>query len=164
MRPGPAIALSVLLLSCAAGAVAARQTGTNPIDTGGTAATTTGTAAATTPAKAPKHKAAAKCSYKGEVSVVGDNTFTVHPAKGDDVVLKVNDKTKYYPKGKSWADVKVGAKVWGVCHKDGADTWAVTVHFTAEKAAKTPAAAKTNPSDTGGTARSTGGTGGTGTR
>jgi hypothetical protein len=134
------------LVLCVVAAFAYAQTGTSgSTGTGAsasTATTGTGTAATTTPAKAPKHPKA-KCSYKGEVSVVGDNTFTVHPATGDDVVLKVNAKTKYYPKGKTWADVKVGVKVWGVCHKDGADTWAVTVHIVPEKAAKTPAAAKT---------------------
>jgi uncharacterized protein YdeI (BOF family) len=115
------------------------STGTGTTTSSSTATTATPTGTTTTTTKTTKHKAA-KCSYKGTVSVVGDKTFTVHPATGDDVVLKVNDKTKYYPKGKTWDDVKVDAKVWGVCHKDGADNWAVSVHFSAAKAAKTPAA------------------------
>lgn len=73
--------------------------------------------------------------YKGTVASVdaAAKSFVVHPAKGADVTLKVNDKTKY-PKGKSWDDVKANAKVSATFRNDGTDNWALTVHFTAEKA------------------------------
>lgn len=101
----------------------------------GTTTSTTTTTSTSAPAKT--HHAAAKCSYKGTVASVDATakSFVVHPAKGDDMTLKVNDKTKYMPKGKTWDDVKVDAKVSGACHKDGADDWAVSVHIWAPKAA-----------------------------
>lgn len=59
----------------------------------------------------------------------------MHPAKGDDYTFMVNDKTKYLPKGKTWDDVKVDAKVSVTYHGDGAEKWAETVHIWAPKAA-----------------------------
>jgi hypothetical protein len=121
----------------------------NPSDVGGTARTTT-------TAKAAHHKKAAGHSVKGTVASVDATAkgFVVHPAKGEDVTLKVNDKTRY-PKGKTWDDVKADAKVTVSYHSDGTDNWALTVKFAAEpkaKAEKPPS----NPSDVGGTARTTG--------
>ncbi|HYL04786.1 MAG TPA: hypothetical protein VE075_02035 [Thermoanaerobaculia bacterium] len=142
--------LILTLVLCVFAAIAYAQTGA----TSGTTTTTTTTSAATgtgtttTTTKPAKAKHAAKCSYKGTVASVDATakSFVVHPAKGEDVTLKVNDKTKYSPKGKGWDDVKADAKVSGSCHKDGADNWAVTVKFWPEpkaKAEKAPAAAKT---------------------
>jgi len=95
----------------------------------------------------PHKHATAHCTYKGTVASVDATakSFVVHPAKGEDVTLKVNDQTKYSPKGKSWDDVRADAKVSCTCHKDGADTWAIRVHFAAEKAKaeRAPATAKT---------------------
>jgi hypothetical protein len=106
--------------------------------------TTTTTTTTTAPAKGGKHHgggAKAK-TYRGTVASVDQagKSFVVHPAKGADVTLKVNDKTKYSPKGKGWDDVKADAKVSGAYKNDGTDNWATTVHFAAEKK---PAAAKT---------------------
>lgn len=126
--------------------IAYAQTGGSAAATSGTStttSTTTSTSGTTTPPA--KHKShTAKCTFKGTVASVDATakSFVVHPAKGDDVTLKVNDKTKYSPKGKTWDDVKADAKVSGTCKKDGADTWAVTVHFAAEKKAKAEPAAK----------------------
>ena len=95
-----------------------------------------------TAGKHAKHAAAHK-TYKGTVASVdaANKSFVVHPAKGDDVTLKVNDKTRYTPKGKcSWDDVKADAKVSGTFKKDGADTWAVTIKCWPEKASKTTGA------------------------
>jgi hypothetical protein len=120
--------------------------------TSGTATTTTTTTSAATgtgtTTTTTKTKHAAHCMYKGTVASVDPTakSFVVHPAKGEDWTLKVNDKTKYSPKSKGWDDVKADAKVSGTCHKDGADNWAVTVKFAAEKKAKAekaPAAPKT---------------------
>ena len=146
--------LILTLVLCAFAVIAyAQPTGTSGTTSGTTtsaapapapapAATGTGTAAA----KPAKH--AAHCTYKGTVASVDATakSFVVHPAKGEDMTLKVNDKTKYTPKTKGWDDVKADAKVSGACHKDGADNWAVSVKFAAEKkmkAEKAPAAPKT---------------------
>ena len=126
--------------------------------TSGTSTTTSTTtsstgAATTTTTKAHKKSGAKHCTYKGTVASVDATakSFVVHPAKGDDVTLKVNDKTKYSPKGKGWDDVKADAKVSGACKKDGADTWATSVKFAAEKKAKAakPAAGASTGTGTG---------------
>jgi hypothetical protein len=81
-------------------------------------------------------------SYHGTVASVdaAGKSFVVHPMKGADMTIKVNDKTQYFPKGKTWDDVKADAKVHGKYKADGADMWAVTVDFASAKAAAAPAA------------------------
>jgi hypothetical protein len=103
-----------------------------------TTSSSTGTGTTTTTKTTKKHTAAAHKSYKGTVASVDATakSFVVHPAKGADITLKVNDKTKYSPKGKGWDDVKADAKVSGSYHNDGTDNWALTVKFWPEKAAK----------------------------
>jgi len=110
-----------------------------PPTTGGPSPTGT----TTTTTKTHK-KSAAHCTFKGTVASVDATakSFVVHPAKGDDVTLKVNDKAKYSPKGKTWDDVKADAKVSGTCKKDGADTWATSVKFWPAPKAKAEPAAK----------------------
>jgi hypothetical protein len=123
-------------------APAAPATGTATTGTG-MASTGTGAAAATTPAKATHKKKAAKShSVKGTVASVDATakSFGVHPAKGEDVTVKVNDKTKY-SKGKTWDDVKADAKVTVSYHNDGTDNWALKVTFAAEPKAKAEKAA-----------------------
>jgi hypothetical protein len=103
---------------------------------------TSGTSAASgTSAKAPATKAAASKSYSGTIASVDatGKSFVVHPAKGADMTIKVNDKTMYHPKGKTWDDVKADAKVHGKYKNDGTDNWAVTVDFPVAKAAAAPA-------------------------
>jgi hypothetical protein len=121
-------------------------------------AATTGTAASTPAATTPAtgaakttHHAAAGKSYSGTIASVdaAGKSFVVHPAKGADMTVKVNDKTKYYPKGKTWDDVKADAKVHGKYKVDGADNWATTVDFPAAKAPKADAKAATPPAKTG---------------
>jgi hypothetical protein len=145
--------LILTLVLCVFAVIAYAQTGAAPAApaapaTSGTSTTSsmaagsTGTAA-TPPAKHAKSHAA-KCTFHGSV-VSADPTaksFVVHPAKGDDMTLKVNDKTKYSPKGKTWDDVKADATVSGTCKKDGADNWAVSVKFAAAKKMKAEPAAK----------------------
>ena len=131
------------LVLCVFAAIAYAQTGA----TTGTTATTTTTATSTgggTTTTTTKHKAPAHKSVRGTVASVDPTakSFAVHPAKGADVTVKVNDKTKYMPKGKTWDDVKADAKVTVAYHNDGTDNWALSVHFWPEKAAA-PAAAKT---------------------
>jgi hypothetical protein len=135
LRLLPACIYLLLAGACLSGLFAYAQTGTTTSTT--TTSSSTGTGTTTTTIK--KH-AAAHCTYKGTVASddATAKSFVVHPAKGDDVTLKVNDKTKYSPKGKGWDDVKADAKVSGACHKDGADNWAVTVKFRPEEAAKPP--------------------------
>jgi len=125
------------LVLCVFAVIAYAQTGAT---TGTTASTTTstttsaptGTTTTTTTTKPHHKKAAAHKSVKGTVASVDAATqsFVVHPAKGDDVTLKVNKNTKYYPKGKTWDDVKVGCKVTCTYKNDGTDNWAITVHIT----------------------------------
>jgi hypothetical protein len=124
---------------------AAATTGTATTGTGGAMATTGTTGTAHKASKS--HKAAAGKKYNGEVASVDATakSFVVHPKKGEDVTLKVNDKTKYSPKGKGWDDVTAGAKVSGGYKNDGTDNWATTVHFAAAKASKASAAAKPAP-------------------
>jgi hypothetical protein len=128
-----------LALFVAASFAYAQTTGTTGTTTSTTTSTTATTGGATTTTTTKKH-AAHKPSYKGTVASVdsASSSFVVHPAKGADVTLKVNDKTKYSPKGKAWADVTVGAKVSGTYHNDGTDNWAVTVHVAAGDAAAAP--------------------------
>jgi hypothetical protein len=114
----------------------------------GSLGTTAGTAGGTNGGghyKGGKHAAKNK-SVKGTVASVDQTakSFVVHPAKGADVTLKVNDKTKYTPKGKGWDDIKADEHVSATYKNDGTDNWAVTVHVGGgKKAAAAPAAAKT---------------------
>jgi hypothetical protein len=128
------------LVLCVFAAIAYAQTGatTGTTTTSTTTSSATGTGTTTTTTKPAKKHAAANKSYSGTVASVDATakSFVVHPAKGADVTLKVNDKTKYYPKTKGWDDVKADAKVHGKYHNDGTDNWAVTVDFPAEKAMK----------------------------
>jgi hypothetical protein len=122
--------------------------GTGGTSTTGTSTTTSTTSSSTgggtTTTTTKTHKKVAHCTFKGTVASADATakSFVVHPAKGDDVTLKVNDKTKY-GKGKTWDDVKADAKVSGTCTKDGADTWAVSVKFWPAPKAKADAAPKT---------------------
>jgi hypothetical protein len=141
--------LILTLVLCVFAVIAYAQTGGSAATSGTstTTSTTTSTSsgAGTTTTTTKTHKkSAAHCSYKGTVASVDATakSFVVHPAKGDDVTLKVNDKTKYSPKGKTWDDVKADAKVSGTCKKDGADSWAISVKFAAEKKMKAEPAAK----------------------
>ncbi len=138
--------LLLTLVLCVIAVVAYAQapaagTASTPAATASTGAASTDTAATTgtdAKAKPAKHKkAAAAKHYKGEVASVDATakSFVVHPAKGADVTLKVNDKTTYSPKGKGWDDVKAGAAVSGGYKNDGTDNWATSVKFAAEKAA-----------------------------
>jgi hypothetical protein len=83
-------------------------------------------------------------SARGTVASVDATakSFAVHPAKGEDVTVKVNDKTKYLPKGKTYDDVKADARVTVSYHNDGTDNWALTVKFAAEPKAKAEKPAK----------------------
>jgi hypothetical protein len=64
--------------------------------------------------------------------------FKIHPAKGTDVTVKINDKTKITPKGKTADDIKANARVTVTYRNDSTDNWAVTVHFFPEKKAIAP--------------------------
>src|ERR1700688_789206 len=85
---------------------------------------------------------AAPHGYKGIIASVDatSKSFVVHSASatGADVTLKVNDKSRYHPKGKNWDDVKAAAKVSGTYHNDGTDNWALTVKLWPDKAAAAP--------------------------
>jgi hypothetical protein len=140
--------LILTLVLCVFAVIAYAQTGAAPATSGtstttSTTTSTSGAGTATTTTTKSHKKAAAHCTFKGSVASVDATakSFVVHPAKGDDVTLKVNDKTKY-GKGKTWDDVKADAMVSGTCKKDGADTWAVSVKFAAAKKAKAEPAAK----------------------
>jgi hypothetical protein len=125
--------------------------GTSPVGVTGpgtsttTSTTTSSTGAATTTTTKTHKKKATGHSVKGTVASVDTTvkSFVVHPAKGADVTVKVNDKTKYSPKAKTWDDVKADAKVTVSYHNDGTDNWALTVKFWPEAKAKAakPAAA-----------------------
>jgi hypothetical protein len=123
------------LVLCVFAAIAYAQTGatTGTTTTSTTTSSSTGTGTTTTKPAGKKH--AASHTYKGTVASVDATakSFVVHPAKGADITLKVNDKTKYSPKGKGWDDVKADAKVSGSYHNDGTDNWALTVKFWPEK-------------------------------
>jgi hypothetical protein len=141
--------LILTLVLCVFAVIAYAQTGAAPATSGtstttSTTSSTSGAGTATTTTTKTHKKAAAHCTYKGTVASVDATakSFVVHPAKGEDVTLKVNDKTKYSPKGKTWDDVKADANVSGTCKKDGADSWAVSVKFAAAKKAKAEPAAK----------------------
>ena len=103
------------------------QTGT----TSATTTTSTSTGGGTTTTTTTKHKAAAHHSVKGTVASVDATakSFVVHPAKGADVTVKVNDRTKYKPKGKRWDDIKQDAKVSVTYKNDGTDNWAIAICF-----------------------------------
>jgi hypothetical protein len=142
MRKTLLLTLVLCVIAVVAYAQAPAATGTGTSTTTSTTTATTGTSGATTETKtttktAKHHKAAAAKHYKGEVASVDATakSFVVHPAKGADITLKVNDKTKYSPKGKGWDDVKAGAAVSGGYKNDGTDNWATSVKFAAEKAA-----------------------------
>ena len=148
--------LILSLVLCVFAVIAYAQTGAAPATTGTSTTTSTttsatgagtGTTSTTTTTKHKAHKKAAKCTFSGTVASAdaANKSFVVHPKKGEDVTVKTNDNTKWTPKGKcSWDDIKEGAKVSGTCKKDGADTWALTVHCaTASKATAKPAAAST---------------------
>jgi hypothetical protein len=142
--------LILTLVLCVFAVIAYAQTGAAPATTGTsttTSTTTSATGAGTTTTTKTHHKAAAKhCTWKGTV-VSTDPTgksFVVHPAKGDDVTAKTNDKTKWTPKATCTLDsLKAGDKVSGTCKKDGADTWALTVKCWPAPKAKAEAAPKT---------------------
>lgn len=131
------------LVLCVFAAIAYAQTGATTGTTSTTTTTATSTGGGATTTTTTKHKAVHKPSVKGTVASVDATakSFVVHPAKGADVTVKVNDKTKYMPKGKTWDDVKADAKVTVSYHNDGTDNWALSVHFWPEKAA--PAAKTT---------------------
>jgi uncharacterized transporter YbjL len=134
-------------------APAAPATGTGTSTTTSTTTSSTGAATTTTTKSTHKKKAAKSHSVKGSVASVDATakSFVVHPAKGEDVTVKVNDKTKY-SKGKTWDDVKADAKVTVSYHNDGTDNWALKVTFAAEpkaKAAKPAAATGTGTTGTG---------------
>jgi hypothetical protein len=127
--------LILTLVLCVFAVIAYAQTGAAPA-TSGTSTTTSsttsstgaGTTTTTTTTKTHKKKAV-HCTFKGSV-VSTDATgksFVVHPAKGDDVTVKTNEKTKWSPKTCTFDGLKAGDKVSGTCKKDGADTWAVSV-------------------------------------
>ncbi len=130
--------------------IAYAQTGGSAPATSGTSTTTsttsTSTPSGTTTTTTKTHKkSAAHCTFKGTI-VSTDPTgksFVVHPAKGDDVTLKANDKTKWSPKATCTLDgLKAGDKVSGTCKKDGADSWAVSVKCWPAPKAKAEAAPK----------------------
>jgi hypothetical protein len=139
--------LLLTLVLCVIAAVAYAQapapaaTGTGTSTTTSTTTSSTGTTGATATKTTKHHKAAASKRYKGEVASVDATakSFVVHPAKGADMTLKVNDKTTYSPKGKGWDDVKAGATVSGGYKNDGTDNWATSVKVgaTMAPAAKT---------------------------
>jgi hypothetical protein len=145
--------LLLTLVLCVAAAVAYAQTSAPaaPPATSTTTSTTTssGGAATTTTTKTTgghKHKAPAAKKYKGTVSGVDQTakSFKVAscPTCQDLITIKVNDKTKYLPKGTTWDDVKDGAKVSGTYKNDGTDNWALVVHIWKEKAPKAPKTGK----------------------
>jgi len=146
--------LILTLVLCLAAVVAYAQTGTSGSGAAagasastGTTGATTGTTGATTGTGHKAHKATKAAKHKtvkGTIASVDATakSFVVHPAKGADVTVKVNDKTKYTPKG-DWDEIKADVKVTVTYHNDGTDNWALTIHFAATKAAKPAAAPKT---------------------
>jgi hypothetical protein len=152
--------LILTLVLCVFAVIAYAQTGAAPATTGtGTSTTTstttsnTGAAATTTTTTKTHKKKAAGHSVKGAVASVDatGKSFVVHPAKGADVTVKVNDKTKYSPKGKTWDDVTADAKVTVSYHNDGTDNWALTVKFWPAAKAKAAKPAATTGTGTTGT-------------
>ena len=146
--------LILTLVLCVFAVIAYAQTGAAPATTGSSTTTsttqttgTTGTATTTTTTKTHHKKSSKKCTFKGDV-VSTDPTgksFVVHPAKGEDVTIKTNDKTKWTPKATCTFDgLKAGDKVSGTCKKDGAgDSWALTVKCWPAPKAKAEPAPKT---------------------
>jgi hypothetical protein len=132
----------ITVVLCVVASFAYAQTGATTTGTTTSTTATTGTSTgATTTTTTKKHSATHKFA-KGTIASVDATakSFVVHPAKGDDMTLKVNDKTKYAPKGKTWADVAQGAMVSASYHNDGTDNWALVVTFKAATAAAAPAA------------------------
>jgi len=144
--------LILTLVLCVFAVIAYAQTGTGTgTGTGTTGTTTSSTTSSTTSGatgtstttttKTHHKKAAAHKSVKGTVASVDATakSFVVHPAKGDDVTLKVNDKTKYTPKGQTWDDIKVDCKVVCSYKNDGTDNWAISCSIKCKPAAAAPA-------------------------
>jgi hypothetical protein len=137
--------LILTLVLCVFAVIAYAQTGAAPATTGTSTTTSTtssstgtGTATTTTTTKTKAHKGAKHCTFKCTV-VSTDPTgksFVCHPAKGDDITVKTNEKTKWTPKTCTFDGLKAGDKVSGTCKKDGDDTWALTVKCAAAKKAK----------------------------
>src|SRR5260370_14363614 len=153
--------LILSLVLCVFAVIAYAQTGAAPATGTGTSTTTstttssTGAAATTTTTKTTHHKkgkAAAHHSVKGTVASVDATakSFVVHPAKGEDVTVKVNDKTKY-SKGNDWEEVKADAKGTVNYHNDGTDNWALKRTFAGGQNIKAaePAAGTTGIGTTG---------------
>jgi len=95
---------------------------------------TTGSTSVSGDKASGKHGGGPRCpggSIAGRVASVDPTAkiFVVHPAEGSDVTVKVNDKTRYDPKGKGWNDVQVDARVTVRCHRSEPEDLAVTVHF-----------------------------------
>jgi hypothetical protein len=128
--------LILTLVLCVAASIAYAQTTGTSGGAGSSMSSTTGTPTTTT--TTTKHDASHNPAVRGSVASVDPTakSFAVHPKKGSDVTVKVNDKTRYTPKGKTWDDVKQGENVSVTYHNDGTDNWAVTVHFWAAKASK----------------------------
>ncbi len=127
--------LILTLVLCVAASFAYAQTTGTSGGTGSSMSSTTGTTTKTT--TTTKHHAK-NPSVHGTIASVDATakSFVVHPKSGSDVTVKVNDKTRYTPKGKSWDDVKQGDAVSVTYHNDGTDNWAVTVHWPTMKASK----------------------------
>lgn len=127
----------ITLVLCVFAAFAYAQT---PAATGTGTSTTTTTSTTASTGTTTHHKPAHKM-FKGTVASVdcANNTFTVHPAKGADMVMKTNDKTKWAPKGKTCADITQGGKITGTYHNDGTDNWALSVHVWPNTTATAPA-------------------------
>jgi hypothetical protein len=142
------LVLCVIAAVAYAQAPAATGTGTSTTTSTTTATTgTTGTTTTTTKTKTTKHHKAAAKKFKGYVNAVDPaaKSFGVSSSKNsqDIVTYKVNDHTKYSPKGKTFDDLKVGDRVSGTFKADGGDNWALSVHIYAAKAEKAAPAAKT---------------------
>jgi hypothetical protein len=149
--------LLLTLVLCVVAAFAYAQTSAPAAAPPATTGTSTTTSTTTTPTGAATttttkttggkhHKAPAAKKYKGEVKSVDATaqSFVVNQATKTqpleaDITLKVNAKTKYYPKGKKFEDLKAGDNVWGTYKNDGTDNWALSVRWAkAPKAAAPP--------------------------
>jgi hypothetical protein len=131
--------LILTLVLCVAASIAYAQTTGTAGGTGSSMGSTTGTTTTTT-TTTTKHHGSHNPAVHGSIASVDATakSFVVHPKKGADVTVKVNDKTHYTPKGKGWDDVKQGDNVSVTYHNDGTDNWAVTVHWPTPKAPKAP--------------------------
>jgi hypothetical protein len=138
MRKTFILTLVLSVFAVVAYAQTGASTGTASTTTSTTTSSGTGTTGTTTTTTKTHHKkAAAHKSVKGTVASVDASakSFAVHPSKGEDVTLKVNDKTKYTPKGKGWDDIAVGCKVTCTYKNDGTDNWAISCRISCPKAA-----------------------------